>query len=1090
MSIRSANFSTRYVLQLGSASLVLALALLAAPPPVAGQSATGPSVDFQRQVRPILADNCFQCHGPDESTRQVRLRLDTEEGAFAERPNGHPIVKGDAEASLVYQRITHANSRLRMPPADTNKTLSDEQIGILQRWIDEGASWDQHWAFKSIVRPESPAVAAGDWARSPLDRFVLARLDAEGLSPAPEADRRTLARRAALDLTGLPPDPALLDAFLNDPSGDAYEKFVDKLLATEQWGEHRARYWLDAARYGDTHGIHIDNYREMYPYRDWVIRSFNENKPFDEFTMEQVAGDLLPEPSLDQLVASGFQRNNITTNEGGVVPEEYEAIYAKDRAETVGNVFLGLTVGCATCHDHKFDPIRQSEFYAMTAFFRNTTQYVMDGNVSDPPPILVVPQEEDRELWYSLREEAADVEVRMAQRAEAVDTAFTEWLATGDYRTLGSPLEAEAQWMRLDLGAAAGPSFEFDGQRHPVALEGGAQIETGPHGHAALRFEGESWASLPSTPLDTDTPFSITLWIHQPEEEGNYVVAGQYDADDDDRGWSMDIGSRQLSFRMTGAPDPDGEGRPSPRVAPSNLRRLPPGEWTHIVITHDGTGERAGMNVFRNGDVVEASGSEYFTRAIGSIRTGLPLELGRGRTRGRGGRDELEMRYFSGGGIADLRVFNRPLTVQEAKVVSLWSTLEHARAKQPDALDEAEREALRLYFLSVRDEQYRGLVARSQEIDREWREMRRRGGVTHVMNERTDSEAAAYVLDRGMYDQRLERVMAGTPAALPPMEESWPRNRLGLARWLVDDGNPLTSRVTVNRFWQQVFGTGLVTTSEDFGAQGDPPTHPELLDWLAVEFRESGWDVKQFFRTLVTSATYRQSALATPGKLESDPDNRLFSRGPRFRMDAEMVRDYALAVSGLLVREIGGPSVRPYQPAGVWSTVAMPQSNTRLYRQDEGEALYRRSLYTFWKRSAPPPSLEIFNAPTREHSVVRRERTNTPLQALVTMNDPQFVEAARYLAQRALRQTGEQFDAGLDFVTLRLLARRFNDVERDIARRSFEGLVDAYRADAAEAERLLHIGDSLPDDKLPAAESAAWTMLVTQVMNLDEVLNK
>ena len=428
--------------------------------------------------------------------------------------------------------------------------------------------------------------------------------------------------------------------------------------------------------------------------------------------------------------------------------------------------------------------------------------------------------------------------------------------------------------------------------------------------------------------------------------------------------------------------------------------------------------------------------------------------------------------------------------MQEAKVVSLWSTLEQAREKHPGALDEAELEALRLYYLSVEDEQYRGLVARSQEIEREWRELRRRGGVTHVMHERTDSEAAAHVLFRGMYDQPRERVLAGTPAALPPMEESWPRNRLGLARWLVDDGNPLTSRVTVNRFWQQVFGTGLVTTSEDFGAQGDPPTHPALLDWLAVEFRESDWDVKHFFRTLVTSATYRQSALATPEKLEADSDNRLLSRGPRFRMDAEVVRDYALAASGLLVRKVGGPSVRPYQPAGVWSTVAMPQSNTRAYRQDDGEALYRRSLYTFWKRSAPPPSMEIFNAPTREHSVVRRERTNTPLQALVTMNDPQFVEASRHLAQRAMRQTGEAFDPGLDFVTLRLLARRFDEVERDIAKRSYEGLVKAYRADPDEAQRLLHVGDSLPDDTLSAAESAAWTMLVTQVMNLDELLNK
>ncbi len=1052
--------------------------------------AAAQTVDFQRDVRPILADNCFRCHGPDASTRQVRLRLDTEEGAFAERPNGHPVVAGNASDSLVYQRITHESQRLRMPPPSSNKTLSDEQIDLLRRWIDEGASWDQHWSFKAVARTEAPAVSDEMWARSPLDRFILARLDAAGLTPAPEADKRTLARRVALDVTGLPPDLELLERFVTDDSDQAYEQLVDALLASVHWGEHRARYWLDAARYGDTHGIHIDNYREMYPYRDWVIQALNENKPFDEFTMEQIAGDLLPNPSLDQLVATGFQRNNITTNEGGVVPEEYEAIYAKDRAETIGGVFLGLTVGCATCHDHKFDPIQQREFYAMTAFFRNTTQYVMDGNVSDPPPILVVPAEADRQLWNDLRAEAATTDAQVARRAAAVGETFGEWLATGEYRTLKAPLEEAAQRMRLDLDDAARPVFELDGATHPVELRAGATIEEGPHRQPALMFGDESWAQLPSVSLDRNTPFSMALWIYQPEEEGNYVVAGQYDVENGSRGWSMDIGSRQLSFRLTGDEDPETGRRPAPRVAPSNLRRMPPGEWTHIVVTHDGTGERAGMNVYRNGDVVEASGSEYFTKAIGSIRSDRPLELGRGMTRGRGGRDEMEMRYFAGGGIADFRVFDRPLTVQEAKIVSRWPTLERARDKAPDALSSDERDALQLYYLSVKDDQYKRLVVRSQEIDDEWRELRRRGGVTHVMNEKMDSEAEAHVLYRGMYDQPRDRVVAGVPSALPPMAESLPRNRLGLANWLVDDGNPLTSRVTVNRYWQQLFGTGLVSTSEDFGAQGDTPTHPELLDWLAVEFRDSGWDIKRFFRMLVTSATYRQSAQVAAEKLERDPQNRLLSRGPRFRMDAEMVRDTAHAASGLLVRTIGGPSVRPYQPEGVWSTVAMPQSNTNTYRRDEGDKLYRRSLYTFWKRSAPPPAMEIFNAPTREHSVVRRERTNTPLQALVTMNDPQLVEASRYLAQRAMREGGDDFDARLDFVTTRLVARPFSSDERAVAKRTHDWLLTTYQADPDGARSLVNTGESTPDPALPIAESAAWTMLVNQLMNLDEVLNK
>ncbi len=1066
-----------------------AVALLPAAP--VGLVAQGPptaaTVDFQRDVRPILADNCFSCHGPDRSTRRAGLRLDTQEGALGARPRGAAVVPADPEASLLYQRVTHGEERLRMPPpALSNKTLSAEQIDVLTRWIEEGASWDQHWSFEAVAEQAPPVVTGEAWVRNPIDRFVLARLEAEGLTPATEADKPTLARRVALDLTGLPPDPGLLASYLNDTSETAYETLVDRLLQSSHWGEHRARYWLDAARYGDTHGIHIDNYREMFAWRDWVIRAFNRNKPFDDFIVEQVAGDLLPEPSLDQLVATGFQRNNITTNEGGVVPEEYEAIYAKDRAETIGNVFLGLTVGCATCHDHKFDPIAQSEFYAMTAFFRNTTQYVMDGNVSDPPPILVVPDDADRDLWRQLREEASGLDARLDARLASVNPDFIEWLTRGEHREVETPLEPSAELLTLVLDDPAGPAVVHEGERRPVTLQPGAVVEDGPDGHPAIRFDAESWAELPSLALDGDTPFSIAMWIYQPEGEGDFVVAGQYDQQDGGRGWSVTLGSRQLNFRLTGERNARGAATTA-RVGPINTKRMPAGEWTHIVLTHDGSGERGGLHVYQNGERVEEQGSEFFAKAEGSIVTGQPFYLGRGDATNRG---VIETRHFGGGGIADLRVFNRALTVQEAKVVSEWRTLQGATVKSPEGLTRPERDALRLRYLSIQDEPYRRLRARRQAVDDEWREVRRRGSATHVMQERPDSEAAAHVLSRGMYDQPLERVVAGTPAALPPMAESLPRNRLGLAQWLVDEANPLTGRVTVNRFWQQVFGTGLVATSDDFGAQGETPSHPELLDHLAAGFRESGWDVKQFFRALVTSATYRQSAAMTPEKLEQDPQNRLLSRGPRFRMDAEMVRDQALAASGLLVRAIGGPSVKPYQPEGVWSTVAMPQSNTRVYEQDSGDKLYRRSLYTFWKRSAPPASMDIFNAPTREHSTVRRERTNTPLQALVTMNDTQFVEASRHLAQRAMREAGYDFDPRLDYMTTRLLARNFTAPERAVARRTYDRFVDLYRTDADGARSLLDVGESAPDAALPMTESAAWTMLASQLMNLDEVLNK
>ncbi|MEC7767675.1 MAG: DUF1553 domain-containing protein, partial [Acidobacteriota bacterium] len=743
---------------------------------------------------------------------------------------------------------------------------------------------------------------------------------------------------------------------------------------------------------------------------------------------------------------------------------------------------------CATCHDHKFDPIAQAEFYSMTAFFRNTTQYVMDGNVSDPPPILVVPQNGDRELWHRLREEAFEVEELLGGRAAAIGPMFDDWLTRGAHRELRGPLEPEATVLTLDLEDTNAPAVWFGGERWPIDVRPGASIREGPEQHSALMFTRDSWAELPSLALENGSPFSMALWVYQPEDEGNFVVAGQYDHEDGARGWAMTIGSRQLSFRLTG--DRSAPGRPatSARVGPINTKRMPTGEWTHIVVTHDGSGERGGLRMYRNGEVVEEQGSEFFAKAVGSLRTDEPFYLGRGEGVDRAG--EPENRHFGGGGVADLRVFNRVLTVEEAKVVYEWRALQNAAEKSPETLEADERQALRLRYLSIEDDRYRELVARKQDLNREWREVRRRGSATHVMQEMPDSVAEARVLYRGMYDQPLERVVAGTPSVLPPMAEALPRNRLGLAKWLVDDANPLTSRVTVNRFWQQVFGVGIVATSEDFGAQGDTPSHPELLDYLATDFRESGWDVKRFFRALVTSATYRQAATVTSERLERDPENRFLSRGPRFRMDAEMVRDYALASSGLLVRTIGGPSVKPYQPAGVWSTVAMPQSNTRLYAQDSGDKLYRRSLYTFWKRSAPPSAMGIFNAPTREHSIVRRERTNTPLQALVTMNDTQFVEASRYLAQRAMREAGDEFDRRLDYVTTRLLARSLTDGERAVAKRTFDGFVELYVDDANAARDLVEVGDSPFDAALSVTESAAWTMLASQLMNLDEVLNK
>ncbi len=1054
--------------------------LLSAPalaePPIA-------RVDFQTEVRPLLSDACFQCHGPDPATRLADLRLDRRDGAFAKRENGKPVVPGDAEASLIYQRITHRDTARRMPPEYSHKKLDLQQIDKLRAWIDQGAEWREHWSFEPPVRPAVPQVGGGTWAANPIDNFILARLQAEGLTPAAEADRRALARRAALDITGLPPEPSRLRAFLDDNEPGAYERYLDRLLALPSYGEHRARYWLDAARYADTHGIHIDNYREMWPYRDWVINAYNRNLPFDRFTLEQIAGDLLPNPSLDQLIASGFHRCNATTNEGGVIPEEFEVIYAKDRADTTGAVFLGLTVGCATCHDHKFDPITQKDFYRMTAFFRNTTQYVMDGNVSDTPPIMIVPRMKERRRYLHLIDKIQAVETAFANALDAPNKKLDAWIAKRRYRSLTMPLEAAAETIAADPA-----KITRRGASAPLTLPPGVASGEGPATNmTAFHFGEEGFVELPSSGIERGKPFSMTLWVYHPDErDGDFIVADQTDPDDKMRGWSITLNDRQINFRMKGIKN----GKASKiSLGPNNQRRLETGAWTHIAVTYDGSAERAGLSLYVNGAELPVQGGEYFTKLEGEIANEQPISLGRGYVSD-DEEDSYASRYFSGGAIADFRIFNRALSVKEARVAANWALLDAARTVPPADLTAEQNEILRLRYLTLNDSKYKRLGTRQAAMKHEIREIRRRGSVTHVMQEVPGKAPEAHVLFRGMYDQRRERVTADTPGFLPAMSDAFPKNRFGLAKWIVDDANPLTARVAVNRYWQEIFGSGLVRTSDDFGAQGEPPSHPKLLDWLAVDFRESGWDVKRLIKTILLSSTYRQSAQATPEKLEKDAENLLLARGPRFRMDGETIRDIALAASGLLVRKIGGPSVKPYQPDGVWSSVAMPSSNTKKYERDSGEKLYRRSLYTFWKRAAPPASMQIFNAPTREHAIVRRERTNTPLQALVTMNDVQFVEAARQLAQSAMKQAGGDFDSRLGFMTTRLLSREFNAGESAAAKRSFEKLLAYYSANETDARNMLATGESKPDPKLPTAESAAYAMLASQMMNLDEVLNK
>jgi hypothetical protein len=1019
-------------------------------------------------VRPILAENCFACHGADSAARKAKLRLDVREDAI----KAGAIVPGKPDQSEALRRVLTDDADEVMPPKKTKKTLTKAQKDLLKQWVAAGAEYQKHWSLIAPVRPLLPPVQDRGWVRNPIDNFILAKLEATGLKPAPEADRRALARRLSLDLTGLPPAPADVNAFVNDTAPNAYEKYVDHLLESPQWGEHRGRYWLDYARYADTHGIHFDNYREMWSYRDWVIRAFNENKRFDQFTVEQLAGDLLPNRTLDQVVASGFNRCNITTNEGGAISEEYLVLYDRDRTETTSQVWLGLTAGCAVCHDHKFDPLTMRDFYSMAAFFNNTTQNAMDGNIKDTPPTLLVPRPEDRPRWEQVAKELGELRRKADERKQAARAEFDRWLATARPDTVGARMPADGLRFHARLSEGSGNTINvtLDGKPREVGVSGAVAWDAGHVAAKAFRKQpGTALQVAEAGEFEKDKGFSYGAWVKLPKLQFGAILA-RMDDQHDFRGWDLWVQNGRVGAHIINK-------WPTDALKVVSKGTLKAGQWTHVFVTYDGSGRAEGVRVYINGAPQE---TEFEANALKStIRTTVPLKIGQRHTTA----------ALDGMDVQDVRLYGRTLPPTEVEGLAKAGRACFLAEKPAAARTPAEKNELFDWWLVGVDEGFRSLGTRLGDLQREEAAIKGRGTAAHVMQEK-NSEAMAYILFRGDYDKRRDPVKPDTPKALPPMPSDLPHNRLGFARWLTRPEHPLTARVTVNRFWQEVFGTGIVRTAGDFGVSGELPSHQELLDWLAVEFRESGWDVKKLFKLIVMSATYRQSTVLTAEKREKDPQNRLLSRGPRYRMDAEMIRDYALAASGLLVRRVGGPSVKPYQPEGVWEAVAMIGSDTRDYRMDSGDSLYRRSMYTLWKRAAPPASMDLFNAPSRETCTVRRERTDTPLQALVTLNDPQFVEAARHLAQDAMKDGDHSENCGIQFLAERLLVRGFRHEEMKVVRASLDDLLAFYKAHPEEAKKLLTVGASKAEPSLDPAPLAAWTMLANELMNLDEVLNK
>ncbi|MFN9268866.1 MAG: DUF1553 domain-containing protein [Planctomycetaceae bacterium] len=1042
------------------------LAILAIP----SAASAADRLEYNRDIRPILAENCFACHGPDSAARKAGLRLDRRAAALEA---GAIDVDEPAESELL-KRIVSTDPKQVMPPPETKKSLTPQQVATVKRWLAEGAEYQPHWSFMTPVRPALPAVKDAGWVRNDLDRFVLSNLEAHGLAPAPEADRRTLARRVALDLTGLPPAVELVEQFVADTDPNAYERLVDRLLESQRWGEHRARYWLDASRYADSHGIHFDNFREIWAYREWVIGAFNRNLPYDQFVTEQLAGDLLPQRTLDQQIASGFNRCNITTSEGGTIAEEYLVLYTRDRTETTAQVFLGLTAGCAVCHDHKFDPLSQREFYELAAFFNNTTQPAMDGNAKDTPPIVSVPLLEDRERFDQLAGAIARARQQVTERKQAARPEFDAWLKAATPADLARQIPGEGLQLHAPLteGEGNAVAFRWQNEERKASAPNPLEWEAGVVAAKGYRSQADNVVELGDiADREKDQPFSISAWIKIPSGNAFGAIVARMDNSRDFRGWDFWLENGRIGTHLV-SKWPEDAFKVTANTA------LEAGKWQHVTLTYDGSGKAAGVQIYYNGKL-QPKANPQADVLKGSTRSEVPLKLAQRHT----------SEKLPGVGVQDLRFYSRVLPAPEAAQLATATRGVWLVSKPADQRSEAELNEAYDWWLATVDSRSAELTAELSRLEGERGQIAGRGTIAHVMQERPEV-AKAYVLFRGEYDQRRDEVAPRTPAFLPPFPEGAPANRLGFAQWMLGPDQPLTSRVAVNRIWQELFGTGLVRTTGDFGISGELPANQQLLDWLAIEFRESGWDLKRFYKRLVMSATYRQSAQTTPAKLELDPQNRWLSRGPRFRMDAEMVRDYALATSGLLVERLGGPSVRPYQPAGVWEAVAMFGSNTRDYRADQGPNLYRRSMYTFWKRSAPPASMDVFNAPSRETCTVRRERTNTPLQALVTLNDPQFVEAARVLATRVLQEPETATDARLDRIARRILARPFTSAELEVVRPGLAQLLAHYTAQPAEAEKLLKVGDTPVAAGMAAPELAAWTMLTNQLLNLDEVLNK
>jgi hypothetical protein len=1029
-------------------------------------------VDFNLHIKPLLSDRCFACHGPDEKAREAELSLHTEEGAFAALDDGvgrFIIAPGKPDASEVYHRITSTDPEYMMPPPESNLSLNEYEISLITKWIKQGAEWKKHWAFIPPERPEVPKVKDEAWRSNPIDAFVWQKMREHGLRPAPEERPELWLRRVSYDLTGLPPTPAMIDSLIINHSEKDYEAIVDQLLASSAYGERMASLWLDLSRYADSHGYQDDKPRSIWPWRDWVIRAFNNNQPYDQFVTEQLAGDLLPDPTYDQILATAFNRNHPITQEGGVIDEEYRTEYAADRVQTFSTAFLGLTMQCARCHDHKYDPISQKEFYELFSFFNSVEGERGQISYFDLAPAPSIPMKDEAHLAYveEVRKRIEQMESSLTELADRERQVFDE---NASRKTLMETIDLEqgliAAYDLNDTGWQFTDATTQDATGRanvnlPPSIEKPAKVQG--HEGAALRFNGDNFVTFGEIgDFEHYHSFSVGLWVnHQGRPQKDAAIFSRRNEEQYRQGYDCTLlKNRQLSFRLLHNVNKE-------QIEVRTRTTLPAG-WHHLAMTYDGSGKASGVRIYLDGREQSTITVKDDLQGL-SITNGNDFLIGHWNHRARIANDQ---HGFENGAIDQVSVYTRQLSPTEIK----------ALAERPGSeIRNSPADQWFTHYLLHSSEKYAALkntLDSLRSIDT---------SVPHIMVMKEHVRQPAFVLDRGLYDAQLESVDRNTPAAILAFDQQ-ESNRLGLARWLFDERNPLTARVTINRLWQQCFGHGFVRTAEDFGNQGDLPTHPELLDWLSVEFRAQGWDIKKMLKTIVLSKTYRQAAKLTDSNRKADPGNQWLARGPSRPLTAEMLRDQALASSGLLYDKIGGKWVKPYQPGGIWKELAN-QIGENKYRVSTGRDKYRRSLYTYWKRTIPPPTMLTLDAPERSVCTVKRQATSTPLQALILLNDPTYLEASRHLAADVLEHYPDDRER-LKAAFLRIVSRYPDEAELDKLVSFFEQTRAEYQVDPDEAMSLLTVGDSPASQFSDQAAGAALSFTISLIYNLDETRHR